>query len=349
MKCLIMAEKPSVRLRSLLLLAVFLGQVHLGMAKPTGHKPAASSRPNVETITIRPSETDPAIKSFDTPHYVYVNDDIIVAHQPKLAADRHELLLWIPGTQAGDGSGEGPGGAANFCQLAADLGYHVIILKYPNDESASVCRQDSDPVAFEEFRLALIAGGASKHITVSRTDSIENRLLKLLLHLQRTRPQEQWEQFLDRDTIKWSAIAVAGQSQGGGHAALLGIKHRVARVICTGAPKDYSIALDGPAAWLRADSATPKARFFAFNHQQDHQACSPEQQLANLRALNLDAFGAPVDVDKESLPYRHTHILTTNYPGTKLGSKEAHTAVINPRNEAVFGRVWAYMLTEKVP
>ena len=338
-------------MRLLLFLALFLGCVHTGMAKPTGRKPAAAvDRQGVETITVRPSETDPAIKAFDTPHFVYVNDDILVAHQAKPAADRHELLLWIPGTQSGDGNNEGPGGAAAFCQLAADLGYHVIILKYPNDESASVCREDSDPAAFEKFRLALIEGGASKHITVTPADSIENRLRKLLVHLRRTRPHEQWEQFLEGDTaIKWSAIAVAGQSQGGGHAALLGIKHRVARVICTGAPKDYSIALDAPAAWLTAESATPKDRFFAFNHQQDHQACSPAQQLANLRALKLDAFGPPVDVDRETPPYRHSHILMTNYPGTKLTSKEAHTTGIAPRNEAVFGKVWAYLLTEKAP
>jgi hypothetical protein len=337
-------------MRSLLLFVLFLGYVHSGMAKPTGRKSApAGGRQGVETITVLPSETDPAIKTFDTPHFVYVNDAILVAHATKLPPARHELLLWIPGTQPPGSNAEGPGGAAAFCQLAADLGYHVIILKYPNDESASVCRDDSDPTAYEKFRLALIEGGKSPHLTISRSDSIEHRLIKLLHHLQRTRPAEKWEQFLDGDGIKWSAIAVAGQSQGGGHAALLGIKHRVARVICTGAPKDYSLALDAPAAWLTAESATPKDRFFAFNHQQDHQACSPAQQLANLRSLKLDAFGPPVDVDKESPPYRHSHILTTNYPGSKLTSKEAHTTVIAPRNEIVFGKAWTYLLTEKAP
>ena len=74
---------------------------------------------------------------------------------------------------------------------------------------------------------------------------------------------------------------MAGQSQGGGHAALLGIKHPVARVICFGAPKDFSLALTAPAAWLRLDSATPKSAFFAFNHDQDRQGCSPAQQAEN--------------------------------------------------------------------
>lgn len=339
------------RIVRLALLFIFcLGLIPLqGRMKEVVPKPANANthRKNVETIKVRPSETDPAIKTFDAPHYVFVNDGILIAHEPKLPAARRELLLWIPGTQTGES--DGPGGAVGFCQLAADMGYHVIILKYPNDKSASVCRDDAAPASFEEFRMVLIEGGQSAHLTLSRTESMEHRLMKLLAYLQRTRPLEEWAQYLDGDSIKWSSLAVAGQSQGGGHAALIGLKHRVARVICFGAPKDYSIAHHAPAAWLRTESATPKSHFFAFNHEQDNQACTPDQQLENLRALGLDAFGPPVDVDNIAPPFRHSHILMTNYPGTKLLSKEAHTMGISQRNEAIFGKVWAYLLTEKAP
>jgi hypothetical protein len=303
---------------------------------------------SVTTVKVRPSETDPAIKTFDTSHYVFVNEAILLKPDASLPADRRELLIWIPGTQ--NTESEGPGAAAAFCKVAANLGYHAIILKYPNDESASICRQDSDPLAFENFRMALIAGGASKHVTIGRAESIENRLLKLLGYLRKIRPEEHWEEFLNAEgDIKWAAIAVAGQSQGGGHAALIGIKHRVSRVICLGAPKDYSLALGRPAAWLTVESATPKASFFALNHQQDHQGCSPEQQMENLRALKLGAFGKPMDVDRAEPPYNQSRILTTNYPGGKLSSGEAHTMAINPHNEPVFRKVWAYMLTAPVP
>ncbi len=302
----------------------------------------------INTIRIRPSETDPEIKTFDTYHYAYVNDAIIVDHDASLTPIRNQLLLWIPGTQ--EKENESPGAAAGFCKLAANLGYHVVILKYPNNESASACRNDADRNAFEKFRMALITGGTSAHLNVARSESIVNRLTKLLVYLARVRPTEHWEQFIETDgTIKWSAIAVAGQSQGGGHAALLGIKYQVARVICFGAPKDFSQAHHGPAAWLTAQSATPKARFFALNHQQDHQACSPAEQLENLHALGLAEFGKMVDVDQANPPYRHSHILETNYPGGKIASKVAHTTGINPRNAAVFGKVWTYLLTEEAP
>ncbi len=351
--------------------------------------PAGSLRAaEIRILPVRPSATDPAIKTFDTPHRIYLRP-AADADSPDLAPLRGELLLWIPGTVApaanaarktdatakanaktetappaptapdapaatpppdadapAEPRGAGREGAAAFCELAARLGYHVISLRYPNDRSASVARFDEDPAEFERFRLALIAGGTSKHLTLPRTESIEHRAEKLLQHLVRTRPDEGWGQFLAADgTLRWEKIAVAGQSQGGGHAALIGIRHRVARVICTGAPKDYNLRLDAPAAWLTQESATPKSRFFTFNHLQDRQAATFPQQLANLRALGLGAFGNFVIVDTAAPPYRGSRMLFTNFPGGTLSSQEAHTAVISGRNADVFGRVWRHLLT----
>ena len=128
------------------------------------------------------------------------------------------------------------------------------------------------------------------------------------------------------------------------------MKHRVRRVICTGAPKDYSHALGRPAAWYSEKVATPKSCFFSFNHMQDGMGgCTPQNQMENLHALGLDKLGAPADVDTEKPPYHHTRILTTNYPGGKLESLTAHTSVIANKNAEVFKDVWEYMLSETVP
>lgn len=330
-------------MRSMIIAGAMIGSVAWAQGDPETEKARKG-------IAILPSVTDPAISTFNTPHMVFVDRDIVIAHKPGLPADRHELLLWIPGTKPSNkpgGEQQVRSASLRFCQMAATLGYHVIDLQYPNDISAAVCHQDPEPPAFEDFRLALIAGGASKHITVSRTDSIENRLIKLLQRLQQIRPKEEWGQFLNADgSIKWEAIAVAGQSQGGGHAALLGILHHVSRVICFGAPKDYSLALHAPAAWYEKPSATPKKLFFAFNHEQDFQGCSPKALQENLRALKLDEFGPPVNVDTAAPPYAHSHNLMTNYPGTKVDSKTAHTTMISGANEQLFGKVWRYMLTD---
>lgn len=312
---------------------------------------ASSLRAEFTRVEFVPRDTDPAISaSCNSPQCIYVVRGILVDHDPHLPPDRNQLLVFLPGT------GGAGGGARAFCGLAAELGYHVINLTYPTEKPASVCRSDSDLKAFENFRMALIQGGQSEHISVTRADTIENRLGKFLVLLARLRPRENWQQFMNADGgINWQLVAVAGQSQGGGHAILIGIKHRVGRVIATGAPKDYSRRFDAPAAWYREESATPKARFFTFNHVQDPQACTPAELLENVFALGLDAFGKPVDVAMASFPFDHTRILLTSFPhlsgSVEAGSKAAlaaHGSVISDANAARWKQVWTYMLTEPV-
>lgn len=151
--------------------------------------------PDVTVLSILPSQTDSSIVDFNTPHQIYINRNL--ASGPET---RNELLLWIPGTIPENRINPSPSanrreGAEAFCRLAAELGYHVISLRYPNSISASVARLD-DADEFENFRMAIISGGTSKHITVERRDSIENRLIKLLQYLATNRPNEKWNQFL---------------------------------------------------------------------------------------------------------------------------------------------------------
>jgi hypothetical protein len=298
-----------------------------------------------------PSATDPAIKTFDSPHWAYVNRDIVVEHKADLAQDRHELLLFLNGTHTkGTPRGKGP---VAFCEFAANLGYHVVSLTYPDEIAASICRNERDQTAFEHFRMAIIQGGRTKYISVAPQESIENRLVKLLVLLEALRPREHWAEFLNGDgSIRWESIAVAGQSQGGGHAALIGIKHRVARVICTGAPKDYNQRRKAPAAWYRLQSATPKDRFFTFNHRQDWTGeTSFKQLLENLKALGLDVLGPPADVDTAAFPYDHSRILITGYPVVKVtgpqseGSLIAHGSMLDYKNAGRWKQAWTYMLT----
>src|ERR1035441_3126308 len=124
---------------------------------------------DVTWIKVVPRATDPAIgDTYNSPHYVYVNRGIVVEKNPQLVQDRHQLLLYLTGT---GGHWED---AKAFCDLAADLGYHVINLMYPDNIPATICARDNDPKAFEDFRMAIIQGGQSKHTTIQRADSIEN-------------------------------------------------------------------------------------------------------------------------------------------------------------------------------
>ena len=267
--------------------------------------------------------TDPAITLVPGEHGVWLD---------RAVPARGELLLFITGTG-------GRGGPPEFLKTAAAAGYHVIVPLYVNDLPAALCRDDPEPDAFENFRREIIEGrDLSPRVSVDRANSLENRVTKLVRWLAANRADEGWAQFLDdRQELVWRKTALAGHSQGGGHALLMAQDREVARVVMTGAPKDYSQALKKPAAWYRP-GRTPAGRMFAFVHVRDEQGCTYPEQVENFRAAGL----APVaTVDGAEPPFGGAHALTTAHGG-ELASGPAHTSVVNdPR----FRPVWRFMLT----
>lgn len=292
----------------------------------------------LERRSVLPSDTDPAIDTFDSPHSVFVDP---------AAKQRNQLLVFLPGTNGRTS------GVNSFCETAAEQGYQVINLMYPDTIPAAILGRSPDPDAFLNFRLEIIEGGdLSEAIQVDRANSIENRLIKLIEYLDHKWPAEHWGQYLTPDEQpNWPSIAVSGLSQGAGHAALIAVRHHVARAVLFGGPKDFDRATNEPAAWYKPPE-TPLNLIFTFNHEQDRQGCNFEQQMENCRALGLDKLGDPVSVDSSSPPFNNSHILTTNYPGTPVPSIRAHTSVVadgsSPKGDdgkRLFEPVWIYMLT----
>lgn len=288
-------------------------------------------------FTVLPSLTDPAIKTYDSVHTVFL--DLSVKR-------RNQLVLFLPGTNGRTGNVDG------FCGTAASLGFHVVNLMYPDGIAATVARNDKDPNAFLNFRLEIIEGGdKSPYVEVTRADSIENRLVKLLRHLSKERPLENWGQFLTASgKPDWPKFVVSGGSQGAGHSALIAIRHQVARAVLFGGPKDYDRARNAPAAWY-TKPATPIDRFYTFNHKQDKQGCDYAEQVEICKTLGI---GPEADVDADRPPYHRAHALFTNFPGTPLESIPAHVSVIGDGGTPKladgayrFRPVWVYMLTGK--
>ncbi len=295
---------------------------------------------NAEPQLITPSATDKAIDTFGTPHFVYLN---------KKVKPRKQLVVFLPGT-----GGDGRGGKL-ISQTAADLGYHAVSLSYPSSVPAAICQREADIDCFEKFRMEIITGeDRSGLISVNRANSIENRLLKLVLHLKKNAPDDGWGNFVSgNDELKWENLVLTGQSQGGGHAPLMAKYNKVARVIMYSSPKDYDVQRGRPAAWYR-NGKTPIDRFFSFNHMQDKQGCDYAQQLEILRTLGSYKFGEPADVDKVRPPYGNSRILVTNYPGSSITSAEAHTMIMGDTRTPVgtdgiplFKPVWTYMFTKE--
>ena len=144
---------------------------------------------------------------------------------------------------------------------------------------------------------------------------------------------------------------MSGLSQGAGHAALIAVRHKVARAVLFGGPKDWDRRLNKPAAWYTPPE-TPIESIYTFNHAQDDQGCNITEQLEICRTMGLEKLGVAINVDASSPPFRNSHILVTNYPGTPVPSVRAHTSVVangsSPKTSngtRLFKPVWLYMLT----
>ena len=271
-----------------------------GGGSPASAPSQAPAPPSV-TRLIAPSVTDPAIST-------YLNAHVAINPDPAVPA-RNGLFLFLVGT------GGQPQNQQLIQATAAARGYHALGLMYPNTPSVgSLCDASSDPDAHWNVRREILTGqDLSPLVAISPTECLEHRLAALLAYLAAAYPAEGWGQYLSAGAISWPKVTVAGHSQGGGHAAVLGKLHPVARVVCFSSPADWRSAVNLPATWYALPGATGADRVFGFSHEQDELVTLP-LVLANWSALGLDAYGATVSVDASAPPYAASHRLTSNLP-----------------------------------
>jgi hypothetical protein len=149
-----------------------------------------------------------------------------------------------------------------------------------------------DPDCAEKFRRMRIYGDGTvinPAIDNTAAESIVNRLVQLLQYLDRRGPQHKWGDYLENGAPKWDRIALAGQSQGAGMAAIIAKRHEVARVILFSSPWDF-VVTDGNvrrlASWLSAPSKTPPQRWYGGYHKQENMAGLIARAYAAVRQLS---------------------------------------------------------------
>lgn len=308
------------------LLCATVSEVHLAHALPCLGVPLE--------YMVDPQATDPAIGQPLASHYAYLNPDV---------PQRQQLLIFFPGSCAP------PSLYRSFLREAANDGYHAVGLTYPNcPEVNATCnaQQPIDPDCQEKMRLERLDGtDASPLIDVQPPDSILNRAAKLLAYLDANQPADGWGEFLDATVLRWESIAVAGHSQGGGHAANVGRLFAVPRVIMF----DWTdvVPFVGAAPWLSKPKATPADLFFALAH---------EGTFPGAVALGWDALGVPagtVNVDTAAEPFGNLHRLSTAVLDQDgVGDSAAlHSAVVldgvtplRPDGTPMLAEVWRYLL-----
>jgi para-nitrobenzyl esterase len=295
-----------------------------------------------QSYFILPKDTDSEITTNLEPHYVALN---------KSVPARNQLFLFFPGT------GGKPHMYQQIINTAADLGFHAIALNYPNDRAVNgptLCGgTNTDLDCYAKVRLEIKDGtDRTPLVTITRANSIENRLIKLLLYLHARFPNDGWGQYLEDDlSIRWSSIVVSGHSQGGGHAGIIGRYHLVARVVMFAA-MDYNARAGRPANWIALPSSTPNAtppeRFYGFSHQRDQGVNFAILSTQIWPAYGMDAFGPVVNVDDTAPPYHNSHMLTSNL---EAPTRNCHNCIVVdqyltllPDGTPVYKPVWEYLL-----
>jgi hypothetical protein len=291
----------------------------------------------LQVFNVLPNATDPQIDQALEVHYAAIN---------RTVTPKNQLMLFFPGT------GGIPRGYKTFTELAANKGFHAIALQYVNLDSVNtLCGgANTDLDCYERCRLEIIDGtDRTTLVNVNRPNSIENRLVKLLKYMNANFPNDGWLQYIDsNDNIRWEKLVVAGHSQGGGHAGILGKKHRVARVIMF-ASADYNVSALAPANWITAPGLTPNSDFYGFIHQRD--------QFFNYSVLvnqvwsvyGMLAFGSPVNVDNIVTPFNNSHTLNSDWATLPIGSDYHSSTIVDTRfpvsnGEPLYKSAWEYLL-----
>jgi len=285
---------------------------------------------------IRASDTDSRISWELATHYTFFNEN---------CAPQNTLLIYLVGSY------DNPLNSLKFPSLAANHGYHVVSLKYPNSVAAkTACAASTDPNCYLNFRKEIIEGvDYSNKVTVNDTDCIQNRLLKLIQHLSAFFPAENWDQYIIGNKMNWEKVMTAGHSQGGGHAAVLGINNALKRVLMFASPNDYSNHFNAPSVWCSGTFSTPASAFYGFNNLQD-DVVSFDEQKQIWAAMPFSTNDDTTSVDSFTSPFGNSHMLYTNYHGGTETSqnhnavvRDSHTPLTNLGRPA-YEEVWKYML-----
>lgn len=307
----------------------------------------AQAQSQVQITAISPKLTDSRIDSALNDHYAFINRSV---------QKRNTLVVFFPGT------GGEPRNYRAFPTVAANLGFHAVGLMYPNEITVNgrCGGMNNDLTCAGDVRGEHLDGiDRTPLVTVSRANSIENRLVKLLQYLHRQNPQDNWAQYIERNATgdsvpRWSSIIVAGHSQGGGYAGYIATQRRVARSIMFCA-LDYNVAQGRLSAWVTGAKATPQTDFFAMAHERDELVPYAAVSGPMWSAFGIPSAGATVNVDVVRPPYPQTRSFSTSLASAPLGVlltisplHNAPAVDVNVPLEGgkyVFEPAWEYMLT----
>ena len=297
---------------------------------------AQTGNPDSLIITeIRSNVTDPNIAIETYKHNIFYNPT---------ATDYKTLLVHLPG------SFDAPLNTQLFPSYAANWGFHAIGLRYKNSVAAkSACEDSEDPNCFANYRKEIIEGvDVSDKVDVDSDNSIENRLLKLIIHLHSENPNDGWGEFIANGELAWGKIIISGHSQGGGHAAYIGLSKPLKRILMFASPNDYSKHFDAPASWPSTTPTADISGYYAFGSLND-DIVPFDNQYQIWKSMGMNAKQDSTVVEGNVAPFKSSQMMYTTY--SKSGTSVNHNATIRDEDtpldengKPVFENVWGTML-----
>ena len=282
------------------------------------------------------------IRAFDTDNNI--DFELIKRHQiflnPNCIQNDKLVLHFV-------GSFDNPASTTFFPTLAANNGFKVINLQYPNDVPAiTACANSEETDCFFNYRQEIIFGiEGSIAVDVNTDNSILNRFEKLLIFLQDNFPSENWGNFLTNSgEIDWSNILVSGHSQGGGHAAFIAKQFNVDRVLMFASPNDFRNVFSAPANWISLPSITPTSSYFAFGNLFDG-VVDFNKQFEIWSEMDLLMESDSTNVDDSACNFNNSNLLyTRSLFSTTHSNMILDSSTPTTSNGPTFSPVWEYML-----
>ncbi|RYZ93707.1 MAG: hypothetical protein EOP47_29220 [Sphingobacteriaceae bacterium] len=248
----------------------------------------------------------------------------------------------IPGTNGT------PNSLSEISKTAAYNGYYSIGIAYSNKTPIEYLIGANPNEYTTEYILEeyLTGQDLSPKVNINRTNSFENRIIKMILYLDAQYPAENWKRFLTvTNEIEWEKLIVAGHSQGSDHAILMAKKRKLFRVGLIGGPGSFRLA-NGKYPVRAAKSATPASSIYGFNHTADAVRRWADVKRA-WAAMSIP--GIPNSVDNFRVS-DNSHQLTTSY--TEFA--DPHNGIVKdagaPKAKSgkpLYRPVWEYMLFPK--
>jgi hypothetical protein len=286
-----------------------------------------TSVPALHFRTIRPDEVD----SPEAPADDFIEDQF-AALDTRAERMQGRLVVFLAGATSPPDR--------TMTEYLASRGFHVLAPHYSNAYGIpTICPENPDPDCHRLGRQEAFEGtDLSPFIDISRGNSIEERVARMLTFLATDMPEGDWGFFLDGDLPRWDRITISGTSHGASTSGLIGMIRKTERVVMLSGPSDN---IQGePAAWTRRTPLTSIERFFGFSHTADQQL---PDHLRDFEAMGL--VGTPTSVDGARAPFNGSHRLTTSAESTDghSSTKAGTSSPRNPDGTFQFDPVWRFL------